>query len=356
MHYRDSFPVCTVPEILVCTRFGLRVKDRAWLTHRLELISAITAPSLMAQRDQSFNWVVLIDDGLPDDIRHRLEDVLRPFGDRAYLYQRAFHTPESLLEMVHAQGISERNPYLLTARIDDDDAWGITMVGSVRERVASWLNQSNRAPGLSLTFQDGLEWVMYEMLDVETFLNNGERVIHPPAIRNYRLPIIGMSVFVCSSISDGMTAMAGAHSRVGERLSSLKGFAVDVVSTDLPMWLCCRHKQTGSGTRKANGTEVQLGHAELAARFGLDEHRVKNYLERANEYEYNLIKTPLPRKRKLIVELFQLDQDIKDLATNSDRLSQLLRRKEELSAELAQLEVNVLGNPDALSSPKKLQG
>ena len=212
------------PSLLVCTRFGLRVRDRGWLVHRLALISAITAPSLLSQQDQCFHWVILIEDGLPQDIREDLERIIRPFGTRASLYRREHHSSETLVEMVEGQGLLGDSQYLLSGRIDDDDAWSTTMVGAVRRRVASWLEQPDRAPGISLTFQDGLEWVMYEMLDVERLIDHGERLVHTPAIRKYRMPFISMSVFVCSSLSDGITAMAGAHSRMAEQLTSIHRF------------------------------------------------------------------------------------------------------------------------------------
>jgi hypothetical protein len=282
------------PDLLVCTRFGLRVRDRGWLAHRLALISSITAPSLMSQQDQNFHWVILIDDGLPHDICEDLEDLISPLGERASLYRRKHENPASLVEVAEDRLQLDDSSFLLTGRIDDDDAWSVTMVEAVRKRVASWLEQSDRAPVLSLTFQDGLEWVMYEMLDVEKLMDRGERFVHAPAIRRYSFPFLGMSVFVCSRLSDGMTAMAGPHQRVAERLSSKKGFATEVIPTNSPMWLCCRHKQTGSGIRNAQGAMIDLTLNELTTQFGLDHPGVQSYLDRADEYQYNLVKAPLP--------------------------------------------------------------
>lgn len=335
----------SAPDILVCTRFGLRIKEHAWFAHRMALISSITAPSLMAQQDRGFRWAILVDDQLPSDIREDLEELLQPFGDRAFLDQRPFHTPESLVELARNQRLSDESPYLITARIDDDDAWSTTMVGAVRQRVAKWLEQPGRAPGLSLTFQDGLEWVMYEMLDVEKLLDHDERFVHVPAIRRYCLPFHSMSVFVCSLFSDEATAMSGAHSRVAEKLSATKGFATEVIPTSSPMWLYCRHKQAGSGIKKATGNEIQLSLPDLATQFGLDQQQVQSYLDRADDHQYALVKSPIARKRKLLVDLVHVDQKIKDSAATDPQLSELHRKREELTAEVTRLEVNVLGNP-----------
>jgi Putative rhamnosyl transferase len=56
-----------MPPLLILTRFGLGVRDVAWLEHRATLVSSITAPSLFAQDDQSFRWVLLVDEDPPSD-------------------------------------------------------------------------------------------------------------------------------------------------------------------------------------------------------------------------------------------------------------------------------------------------
>lgn len=335
----------SIPELLICTRFGLRVRNPEWLEHRFTLLSSITAPSLLAQSDQRFHWIVLVDDGLPDDIRSRLEDLLRPFGQRGWLYQRKRHSPETLVQLAEDRVLSAQDRYLLTGRLDDDDAWATDMVGAVRVRAASWLAGDEPSPGLSFTFQDGLEWIMYDMLDVERMLSHQERLILASAIRRYSLPFIGTSVFVCSELSARATAMSGAHSRVAENLAARKGFATDVIKTEAPMWLCCRHKQAGSGIRKAQGPEAQLTLKDLAAQFGLDERKVQYYLDQADKYQYTIVKSPLTKKHDLIREWLRVTEQLQDPAVSAAERSDLQRRQDELAGEMTRLEENVLGDP-----------
>lgn len=343
------------PDLIVCTRFGLRVRNREWLEHRLELMSAITAPSLLAQSDQNFHWVVLIDHGLPADIHERLEELLQPFAGRGWLRQRELHSSESIVQLAEDRFLSAKDNYLLTGRIDDDDAWSTIMVETVRKRAATWLATDTRAPGIGFTFQDGLEWIMYEMLDINRLLDKQERFVHRPAVREYSLPFIATSVFVCSELAVRGTAIGGAHSRVVEALNANKGFEVDVIESELPMWLCCRHKQAGSGIRKAQGAEVPLEPARLAAQFGLDEAKVRAYLDHADDYRYTLVKSPLGKKHKVLREWLQATKKLESLSTDGGReREELERQREKLVKEMKRLEEHVLGDPDEYPIPSRL--
>ncbi len=334
------------PDLLLCTRFGLRVRDRGWLLHRLSLISSITAPSLAAQSDQRFYWAILVDDGLPDDIRDNLKDVLAPFGNRGFLWNRFHHGPHSLIEAARKRLRVSDSDLLLSGRLDDDDAWSTAMVGAVRNHVGAWLAKPRRHPGLTFTFQDGLEWVMYEMVDVERLMDRDERVVHPPSIRKYSLPFIGTSVFVCSPLAMGGTSMSGSHSKVAANLNAAKGFATEILSTEKPMWLCCRHKQAGSGIRKAQGDEVALGLEDLAHQFGLDAEGVRHYLDHAKEHRYTLLKAPLTKKAELMREWLQTKRQLTHMRSKSADIPRLEEKLEALTDAMAQLENHVLGDPD----------
>jgi hypothetical protein len=127
------------PRLLIGTRFGLGIRDPAWFEHRVALLSAVTAPSLMAQEDQGFEWAIFVDSGLPPEIRETIEGILAPFEGRAFLHsQQLGQSAASLLRLAEERDLIDPGGYMLTGRIDDDDAWDRQTVAMVRERVATW--------------------------------------------------------------------------------------------------------------------------------------------------------------------------------------------------------------------------
>lgn len=331
--------------MLICTRFGLRVKNLEWLQHRLTLLKAITAPSLLAQTDQHFDWHILIDDTLPADLRTALESVIAPFGHRATIEAQPLHRSHTLVQRAISTPRLSNSDYLLTARIDDDDAWSIHMVQAVRQEIATWLSTPQRAPGLSLSYQDGLEWIMYRMLEIGALQNRNKRIWQDAAIRKYRLPFIGMSVFVCAPFSEVATAMGDGHSRVADTLSRQKGYAKTIISTEAPMWLCCRHKQAGSAIKKARGDFVTIDLTQLAAQFGINNQLTQRYIDHADDYAYSIVKEPIAKKYGLIADLRQIDAELAKPDNSMERRKRLLEQQGAVRTELDRLETDVLGMP-----------
>jgi len=68
----------------------------------------------------------------------------------------------------------------------------------VRERLGSWRRRGGEGPGLALTFEDGLVWVMYDMVDVKETYRSGRIVTLEPTIRPFSFRFLSLSVFVYS--------------------------------------------------------------------------------------------------------------------------------------------------------------
>lgn len=109
---------------LVLTRFNTAVGyapsarrlDSGWLRTRLAFFERYCLPSMAAQRDAIFQWIVFCDAKSPEWFREKMasfEPLLKP------MYIDGWLTDERI-----AQGLADMvsTPYLITTRLDNDDA------------------------------------------------------------------------------------------------------------------------------------------------------------------------------------------------------------------------------------------
>lgn len=332
------------PPLLICTRFGLSIKDRAWFEHRLPLISSITLPSLLAQDDQEFRWALFVDPDLPPSISDSLEEMLAVFDGRAFLYPRPYNSA-NFLALAGSHGGMDAGGYALTARIDDDDAWNVGTIGEVRSRATSWLRNPDDTQGLCLTFANGLEWIMYDMLDVDALQQKGVRITRNAAVRPFPFPFQSMSVFVCSKVDDGISAISAGHREMGTFLSA-KGYRVDIIPNEEPMWLYSRHKQVQTSVQRARTEEVEVSLTELEREFGIDRTQTEQYIEAAGEYGYSVMKRTDFRLSNLSRELGGIRNQIKKTDADEPQMAELKKREAELAAKIAHMSANVVGDPE----------
>jgi Putative rhamnosyl transferase/Methyltransferase domain len=342
-----------LPPLVIATRFGLGMKDERWLENRLALMSAITVPSLAHQTDPDFRWLLFIDPDMPARIRAALDDALAPVADRVELDETGEFRNRALIAA--AERLSPGR-YLLTARIDDDDAWGPATVERIRAAAAEWIETGGASRGVGFTFSHGVEWLMHDMVDVHRLVKTDRRIERPAGVRDYVLPFHSMSVFVMSEREQPLTAISAGHGRI-EQLLQERDFDTSVLATDEPMWLYCRHKQTMSSMQKARGDALDLSVDDLARMFGLDGERTEQYLAAADDVPYVVHKHALARRNRVKRELAAIDHEI---GSGADAAA-LEPRREQLSAELERLTVSVTGKleseatnghgPPTLTSP-----
>lgn len=336
------------PPLLIATRFGIGINDPAWFDHRIALLSSITAPSLVAQDDQNFEWVVFTDAGLPRQVREKLEGVLADFGGRAFI-DSGGHNADNFLALAESRGLVGADGYVFTGRIDDDDAWDRSTISAVRKRIAAWRERNDSTCGFCMTFETGLVWIMYDMIDVDHFQKKQSKVIRKASVRPYSYPFTSISGFVYSQLSDKLTSISTGHPKLGEFLAE-RNFAVEAIATDRPMWLYCRHKQTTSPIRRsAEADSLNLTLAELKEHFGIDDLRARQYMERAYGYDYSRI-GHWEHRSKLRTVLKAASQRMADPLTSEDEIAALKTESEKLSQELSDLSGNVMCRPEEMGN------
>jgi Putative rhamnosyl transferase/Methyltransferase domain len=327
-----------LPPLVIATRFGLGMKDERWLENRLALISAITVPSLANQTDPDFRWLLFVDPDMPPRIRAALDDALAPVADRVELDETGEFRNRALIAA--AERLSPGR-YLLTARIDDDDAWQPETAARIRAAAAEWLAAGGDRRGVGFTFSHGVEWLMHDMVDVHRLVKSDSRVARPAGVRDYVLPFHSMSVFVMSEREQPLTAISAGHGRI-EQVLQESDFDTSVLATDEPMWLYCRHKQTMSTLQKARGEALDLGVADLARMFGLDGARTEQYLAASEDVPYVVHKHALYRRNRVKRELAGIERELASGAEPA-RAADLEAQRAQLSAELERVTVSVTG-------------
>ncbi|GIV60694.1 MAG: hypothetical protein KatS3mg043_1783 [Rhodothermaceae bacterium] len=122
----------------ILTAFNVRmgvadhlVDDPAWLRHRFDLFERFCLPSVQAQTERRFTWLVFFDARLPAPFREKVErcaarDAFVP------LFVETL-SPERVRAFVRER-IPSQADYVLTTRLDSDDALARDFVASVHRR------------------------------------------------------------------------------------------------------------------------------------------------------------------------------------------------------------------------------
>jgi hypothetical protein len=112
-------------------RPGAPPADPAWLRYRLGFFYDACYASVSRQRDADFDWLVLLDDRCPDDVRADVEDLAQ--GVFTPLWSREPFRRGSFAEAVASRTDA---PWLITTRIDSDDAMAVDLMASVQAQFA----------------------------------------------------------------------------------------------------------------------------------------------------------------------------------------------------------------------------
>lgn len=113
---------------LILTRFNTAVGfapsakglDEAWLKERLQLFERYCLPSVAAQRGATFHWLVFCDAASPEWFKEKMSS----YGALvSTFYINGPATDEVIAKSVARTGLASQ-PYLITTRLDNDDAIG----------------------------------------------------------------------------------------------------------------------------------------------------------------------------------------------------------------------------------------
>ena len=114
-------------------KFGSQVNDDIWLKDRYSLFITYCFPSLEAQVNLNFKWLVYFDTNTPLMYKHKNEDLKEQFANFYPLYI------DNIDELKVAcrkdiQDLQESNSkFVITTRIDNDDCFHENTVAKIQE-------------------------------------------------------------------------------------------------------------------------------------------------------------------------------------------------------------------------------
>jgi hypothetical protein len=99
----------------------MRSPDRKWLDDRFEIFRSVCLPSVVAQTEQDFVWLLYFDVHTPDDYLQRVGELIAGHANIRIVLCDSFDDA-SRSDAVRAE-LEPDTRWLLTTRLDNDDGW-----------------------------------------------------------------------------------------------------------------------------------------------------------------------------------------------------------------------------------------
>ncbi len=130
----------------VITRFNLKNKgwhydknnqsilDDAWLRNRIMLFETFCLPSIVAQSNKDFEWLVYFDKSSPDFLLEKITDWCNRCANLSPQYSIDYETFQSIdLPKYIVQHTIDEYEFVITTRLDNDDALRNTTIEKIQK-------------------------------------------------------------------------------------------------------------------------------------------------------------------------------------------------------------------------------
>ncbi len=155
------------PKVFINTRFNIVLKGNiervdkagsttgtdAWLARRFDLFERVCLPSLMAQTDADFHWLVFFSDGTPEPFLTRIDDLHQRFPAFIPCFLKDGEMQVRRYRQEVKKLLTSTDTHIISARIDNDDAFHVTYVEHLR---AEFHGQDDEM----LNFLNGIQYDM----------------------------------------------------------------------------------------------------------------------------------------------------------------------------------------------------
>src|SRR5690606_19158053 len=215
-----------------------------WLYYRLGFFVDACLPSVRSQRGaEPFEWLVLFDDRCSDGFRADVEELAE--GAFTPLWSHKPFRRDSF-----AEPVAERNhaPYVITTRIDSDDAMAIDFMASVQKQIDGQerlfvnfprgiqIDRSGavyRSDVLSSPFLSLIEQRRDGELPETVYVAKHARARGHAPLREVRAPVMWAQVLHGTNLSNIVNGVRVHPRVVGERFKFDLGYDVSTAGVDL---------------------------------------------------------------------------------------------------------------------------
>jgi hypothetical protein len=156
---------------------GNKTLTDSWLEGRFKLFDDFCFPSIQNQTNLDFKWLVLFSASTPKHFKERISTYASTFSNFVPLYfEDGSDTPTLLKKEINAL-LPDSQEYLITTRIDNDDAFHEDMVANIQ-------NRFSKQQDVIFNFDNGIQYdTTYSVLCEVTYLNNAfttriERIVN----------------------------------------------------------------------------------------------------------------------------------------------------------------------------------
>lgn len=218
--------------------------DTEYIKKRLDLFESFTFPSLMSQTNSSFIWLLFTSVDLPTEHMTRLSAITSSYKNVFVLpikttkIKMTGEYDQVFLDFIKSHTF--HYDFMLTSRIDDDDAWRLNYVEAVQNIARKFIHNKNKwknYSGIAMTFPHGRLFYPY------VFDNRGRYGL---AFIYYQYFSASVDIITPNKIPQNFYAFE--HSSTKKNTTKYNYYRYSH-KTAKPMWLYTQHLSNVGKTR-----------------------------------------------------------------------------------------------------------
>ena len=109
---------------------GLTTRDKAWLSHRHSLFTQYCIPTILAQSEQNFIWLIYCDKDTPEEQLNEINNSIISIPQAQIQLSTGYHDCMENIDKILAES---GTPYVITSRLDNDDGIGKDYIKTIQE-------------------------------------------------------------------------------------------------------------------------------------------------------------------------------------------------------------------------------